>query len=97
MRPTRHVHVMADYGAFPLWERSADRPPGDVDPATLPLTPALRTALLEWAREYDERSPSEAGHVDARSPREWRRRGRRLARDVRRQLRGIARVTSHIA
>lgn len=98
MRPLRHVHVMADYGAFPLWERSRDRAPGDIDPATLPLTTELRTALLAWAREYDERAPREAApHGDSRSPREWHRRGRYLTREVRRQLRGVPRVTSHIA
>jgi hypothetical protein len=49
------LKLMPDYGCFPLWW--VDHPQGlvgDVDPETLPLTPATRARLLAWAKSYDE-------------------------------------------
>lgn len=46
------IKMMADYQAGPLWWTGNDRF-GDVDPATLPLSEGLRTALLAWAQRFD--------------------------------------------
>jgi hypothetical protein len=44
---------MADYDCWPLWQ-PIDDGPTNVDPADLPITPALRDALYDWARRYND-------------------------------------------
>lgn len=43
---------MAEYESFPLWQNNSAGP-GNVDPASLPISPELAQELLDWADIYD--------------------------------------------
>ena len=46
------IKLMPDYGCFPLWEASPEAT-GNINPDTLPLSASLRSALADWAEQYD--------------------------------------------
>ena len=46
------IKVMADYGAWPLWD-TGPTGPNNVNPAELPIPETLRARLFAWARTYD--------------------------------------------
>jgi hypothetical protein len=46
------IKLMPDYGCFPLWEASSEAI-GNIDPDTLPLSAPLKSALADWAAQYD--------------------------------------------
>lgn len=48
----RRLRLMADYGCWPLWGMDGDDI-GNIDPATLPLTPETRERLDRWAQSFD--------------------------------------------
>ncbi len=47
----RGIKVMPDYRCWPLWRDGAE--PGTIDPAGLPIPPALVAALLAWADAFE--------------------------------------------
>lgn len=47
----RTLKLMADYGAWPLWDSGA--PEYNVDPKTLPLSEEPQRRLFAWAQVYD--------------------------------------------
>ena len=49
----RYVKVMAEYRCWPLWWDEGDEGIGNVDPRTLPLSPALVARLDAWAERLD--------------------------------------------
>ena len=48
----RRIKLMADYQCFPLWEYEEDGA-RDVDPESLPISPALKKDLIDWAERLD--------------------------------------------
>jgi hypothetical protein len=48
---TRYIKLMADYASWPLWHTGEEV--GNIDPATLPLSPKTSSLLEHWARMYD--------------------------------------------
>ena len=48
----QQIKLMADYDCWPLWW-DGDHDPGNIDPATLPLSPATVKRLLAWAETFD--------------------------------------------
>lgn len=47
----RTLKLMADYGAWPLWDSEA--PEYNIDPNTLPLSEETKRRLMAWADAYD--------------------------------------------
>lgn len=70
---------------------------GDIDPAGLPLSEALRLRLAEWARLYDEalsmESPQDSGFKSEKLEREFNVEGHRLAECLRNELGPTVAVT----
>lgn len=50
--PERRIRLMADYFCHPLWH-DGGLEVGDIDPASLPISDALKTDLDAWARAFD--------------------------------------------
>src|SRR5450755_3182991 len=48
------LNLMADYDCWPQWQSSSDGAT-NVDPADLPITPALRDVLCDWTKQRDSR------------------------------------------
>ena len=76
------VRVVADYEAFPLWQRDA-RGTTNVDPVELPISADLTRELLEWADEYDgtldRGDPLASGFSDPQAEAAFHARGAELA------------------
>ena len=49
----RHLKFMADYHCWPLWHGDGSGEVGNIDPATLPISDALKAALLVWPEQID--------------------------------------------
>jgi len=83
------IRLMADYQCHPLWDLTIDQY-GDIDPAGLPLSEALRLRLAEWARLYDETlnmdSPQDSGFKSEALETEFKTEGHRLAEYLRKEL-----------
>lgn len=47
----QQIKLMADYDCWPLWW-AGDAEPGDIDPNTLPLSPATIARLEAWADTF---------------------------------------------
>lgn len=45
------LKVMCDYHAYPIWDD--EFPTGDMDPASLPLSPGLVADLMQWSDYFD--------------------------------------------
>jgi hypothetical protein len=45
------IKVMPDYRCWPLWHDGGE--PGNIDPADLPISPALAAALVAWADAFE--------------------------------------------
>ena len=64
----KRIELMADYGCYPLWWKNGD---GNIDPATLPLSPETLKRLEEWTDIYDrllnQDDPAASGFPDDRS------------------------------
>lgn len=78
----RFIALMADYHAFPLWERSPGAPSGDIDPDTLPLGEALIADVKDWGRQFSD--PGFPQSEDAEAA--WVNRGRQLCRRLQGEL-----------
>ena len=51
----QRIKLMADYGCFPVWYDGQEPDKlGDIDPATLPISPALIADLQTWSAWLDE-------------------------------------------
>ena len=50
--PERRIRLMADYFCHPLWHDGGVEV-GDIDPASLPISDALKNDLGAWARAFD--------------------------------------------
>ncbi|MBV9786582.1 MAG: hypothetical protein JOZ51_00285 [Chloroflexi bacterium] len=48
----QQIKLMADYESWPLWW-AGDADPGNIDPHTLPLSPATIARLEAWADAFD--------------------------------------------
>ena len=89
------IKLMADYGCFPLWNTSPSEV-GNIDPGTLPLSGALRTDLLEWAKSYDQtldlNDPLGSGFKSDQEEERFRQRGRMLGERLQAELGGEIKV-----
>lgn len=84
----RHLKLMPDYFCYPLWDVDD---PGNIDPATLPLSDALRARLNTWAETFDrildiDDPASSPGFASDAAEREFDDDGRRLWHDVAAEL-----------
>ncbi|MFC7277520.1 hypothetical protein ACFQS1_26290 [Paractinoplanes rhizophilus] len=81
--------MMTDYDCFPLWQRD-ENGTTNVDPASLPISAELASALLAWADEYDETldrdDPIRSGFPDEAAAEAFDRQGRELARRLASEL-----------
>ena len=75
---TRHLHLMADYGAAGVWDHDGT----PLDPAKLPLSPKLRTRLARWTARFEK---SFEGEIDLEA---FAAEGRAIARAVKAELPG---------
>lgn len=86
---TRKLKLMAEYGGTVLWSVGGEHP-GPIDPATLPLDPALRAAVQAWAETYDrtlnEDDPLDSGFASEVEEEAFDQEGRRLGRRLQDQL-----------
>lgn len=91
----RVIKLMADYHCFPLWEASPGKA-GNVNPQDLPISPALRDALIVWAKKYTATSniddPKSSGFDSEEKIEEFRNEGDDLAQRLQDELG----VTYHI-
>ncbi len=80
-RPTV-VLVMAEYSAFPVWDRSPGGV-GPIDPADLDVSPGLQSRLTAWNEVFERRldHPVTDVEIDA-----WRREGLGLAHDLQHEV-----------
>jgi hypothetical protein len=80
---------MADYETFPIW-RSDSPDPANIDPASLPISPALAKDLVDWADMYDatlnRSDPIASGFPNAAAESEFYARGEQLARRLAAEL-----------
>lgn len=78
---------MAEYRSWPLWDSAT---PGDIDPASLPLSAEVRDQLEAWAARYDATldsgAPQRSGFPTEEAARRWLDEGRGLAKRIRREL-----------
>jgi hypothetical protein len=85
----RKLKLMPDYQCFPLWWSEPGRV-GDIDPATLPLSPETRSALDAWAQAFDSRldldDPAHSREVSAEEALAFEREGVRLWMRLREEL-----------
>ncbi|MDN7122718.1 hypothetical protein INN71_15110 [Nocardioides sp. ChNu-153] len=65
MRVVSVVHVMAEYFASPLWDRTPGGPYGDIELEELAISPDLADALSAWNDRYgvEPESPFEVDRV----------------------------------
>jgi hypothetical protein len=79
------VLLMADYTAFPLWDRS----PGgfsDIDPADLGLSDDLQNRLRAWAASYESLPMTDFEWPSPADELHFKVAGFRLAADVQQEL-----------
>ena len=85
----RSIKLMADYQCHPLWEASPGQV-GNIDPATLPISPDLVARLARWAHLYDATlnwaDPLSSGFKSQGDEAEFRRLGREIAERLRNEL-----------
>ncbi|HUS34868.1 MAG TPA: hypothetical protein VM680_05910 [Verrucomicrobiae bacterium] len=85
----RKIRVAADYQCWPLWEASPGKY-GDINPASLPISDALRADLLEWKSRFDSilnwDDPGSSGFADAAAEQEFKRMGAALAERLQQEL-----------
>lgn len=83
---------MADYQCHPLWWNDVDGF-GEVDPAHLPISPALVESLREWAETYDATlrpdDPLSSGFSDESALKTFKLRGRALKSKLEEELKGL--------
>lgn len=84
------IKVMPDYHCWPLWNAGGEI--GNIDPALLPISEDLRSALLEWADVFDAilvtENPAASEFASEEARAEFDRHGRELARQVAKELSG---------
>ena len=77
----QRIRLMADYGSFPLWHEDGPEL-GDIDPATLPISEALRAELNGWADQYqatlNEDDPAASGFETEAEEEQFKAEGGRL-------------------
>jgi hypothetical protein len=85
----RKIKLMPDYQCHPLWW-CAPEPPGNIDPATLPLSARTVSELERWARAFDERldfdDPATQRALPPEAVRAFEQEGLRLWRRLREEL-----------
>jgi hypothetical protein len=83
---------MADYHCWPLWWDAG--PVGNIDPATLGLSPALVDALKAWAATHDatlrDQDPARSGFATPEAEAAFEREGQHLARRLAEEMKGRA-------
>lgn len=84
----RTLKLMADYGAWPLWDSEA--PEYNVDPKTLPLSEETKRRLVAWAQVYDatlnQEYPPDSAFPSQEAERAFRREGSLLMQQLRSEL-----------
>lgn len=89
---------MADHFCWPLWT-PLDQGPGNLDPASLPLSDQLVRELLLWAARWDAildmDYPPDSGFASAEEEDRFNADGRALATRLARELGGAYEVTFH--
>ena len=92
----RRIRLIPEYGAHPIWEWVEDGTE-DVDPAELPVSPDLRTALMAWDAEFqetfDKADPGASTFQSTAAEEDFERRGRALWWRLSEELRGVADVS----
>jgi hypothetical protein len=91
------IKVMADYGCHALWwDDDPSCRVGNLDPATLGLSPALVAALAAWAGAFDatldEADPAASAFSTAEAAAAFEAEGEGLARRVAAELGPAAQV-----
>jgi len=83
------IKLMPDYHCSPLWVTDGAEL-GYTEPEDLPLGPALRKALWNWAASYDrtlnQEYPPDSGFSSDAEGKEFDREGRRLWRALQQEL-----------
>lgn len=85
------LKLMAEYECWPLWAHSgpADQR-GNIDPMDLPLLPATRRRLAQWAQwfetTYNPDDPASSGFADPETLGEFNEEGQALAGLLRTEL-----------
>lgn len=93
-RIPRELVVMADYGAPPIWSKTASGGGGvAISLDRLPLSGPTRHQLSEWAARYDQLLFTDDEWTCEEDKVEWIARGRTLARSVADELGAEYRVS----
>lgn len=83
------LRLMADYQCHPLWEK-LESGVRNVSPAELPISDALKHALVAWAASYDstlnQDDPAQSGFPSEREERGFEATGLRLWAALRAEL-----------
>ncbi len=83
----RHLEVMAEYDASPLWDRTPGSvSSGPVELDSLPLSRHLVEALTAWSDEYSATGSTNFRFQDPRREEKWARHGQTLANMVQQEL-----------
>jgi hypothetical protein len=85
------IKLMADYSCWPLWKAGGGEV-GNIDPSSLPLSPATRHSLNTWASHYNSwlnrTDPSLSGPKSDADEEAFCAEGRRLWRLLQSELPG---------
>ena len=88
LQKRRILKLMADYGAWPLWDSEA--PEYNIDPNTLPISEDTKRRLLTWADVYDatlnQEYPPSSAFKSQEMERAFRREGSLLIQQLRSEL-----------
>ncbi len=91
-QPVRLI-VMADYQCWPLWREDII---DNVDPASLPISEALKLRLLEWAQKFDDilvwDDPASSRFASPEAEAAFEAEGRELASALQLELKAAATV-----
>lgn len=87
------LKVMPDYQCWPLWREDII---DNVDPASLPISDALRLQLLGWAQKFDDilvwDDPASSKFASPKAEAAFEAEGRELATQLQRELAAVASV-----
>lgn len=85
----KYIKLMPDYQCFPIWDMTPGAY-GDLDPKILPISEALQTQIMNWARLYEETlnldNPMNSGFKTSDAKNAFEMEGMRLAERLQKEL-----------